>query len=620
MKSVFACQIAKVVGTPANGFWSQVHTFSPEDADKKEKRGDLLAVLVLSGVPEGIEAVAAGREVLARLHEEYYGHLEGSPFERLKESLAKVSQENPTTEILAAVVFGPALYLSLYGHGQVFLKRGDKIGVLLKGEGRLKNASGLLQEGDLLVLGSARFFEAVNRGTLKASLQGESVNEAVEMLAPLVLGREDMALAAAILALVKKEEMPEIKPLEEVAISEPVKMDQPVRQSKFKLSLPFRRLNIFLPASRPVFLRTSQAEKRKRIFFVLAIVLLGFLGLSLFLGRQRVAEQRRQAQARELLRQAEEKLNQGKITSTTDPTAGKALVTQAQEIASQALKLWPENNEEGIFLKNQIDQFLSSLGREVALAEPSVFMDLKLIADEIEAQNIALTGSDLAILDSAGKKIYFLNLEKKSYKAVDYPGKKAQFLAAYDGKIFIFDQEGVYVANGLSSPVLKIAVDKDWGKIAGIASYLGHVYLLDTGKNIVWRYLTSGSDFGSKTNWFKEKVDLSNSVSLAIDTSVWILNKNGIEKFSLGRKDNFVLQKMPENFVNPVKIYTSPKYLNFYVLDKGSGKIYVIAKDGAFQSVYAWEGFKQATDLVAEESLKKIFVLVESKIYEVGLK
>lgn len=109
MKSIFACQIAKVVGTPTNGFWSQVHTFSPEDPVKKEKRGDLLAVLVLSGVPEGIEAVAAGREVLARLHEEYYGHLEGSPFERLKESLAKISQESPEAEIVAAVVFGPAL-------------------------------------------------------------------------------------------------------------------------------------------------------------------------------------------------------------------------------------------------------------------------------------------------------------------------------------------------------------------------------------------------------------------------------------------------------------------------------------------------------------------------------
>ena len=623
MKSIFACQIAKVVGTPTNGFWSQVHTFSPEDPVKKEKRGDLLAVLVLSGVPEGIEAVAAGREVLARLHEEYYGHLEGSPFERLKESLAKISQESPEAEIVAAVVFGPALYLSLYGYGQVFLKRGDKIGILLKGNGGRQNASGLLQEGDLLVLGSAYFFKAISQGVLKASLQGGSVDEAVETLAPLVLGRKDMALAAAILALVKKEEVLAIKPLEEAIPAPASPVTRPPKRLGFKLSFSFKKFKkpgIFSLTNQPIFLRTAQRERKKKIFFTLALVLLSLLGLSLFFGRQRVAEQRRQSQARELLKQAEEKLNQGKIISTANPAEGRNLAVQAQEITNQALKLWSKNNEEGVFLKTQIDQFLSSLGQEIALAEPTVFMDLKLVADGAEAQSFALAGRNLAILNPAGKKIYLLNLEKKSYKTVDYPGKEPQFLSSYDGKIYIFDQEGVYVVADSTSPVLKIKADEEWGKIVGLASYLGHVYLLDTEKNAIWRYLVSGSSFGPKTNWFKEKVDLTNSVSLAVDTSVWILNKNGIEKFNLGRKDNFTLQKMPGSFAEPVKIYTSPACLNLYVLDKGSGKIYVIAKDGTFRSVYSWEGFKQATDLVAEETLKKIFVLSSRKIYEVELK
>ena len=40
METNFNLQIAKVVGTPFDGFWSQVHTFSPEEPEKKEKRGD----------------------------------------------------------------------------------------------------------------------------------------------------------------------------------------------------------------------------------------------------------------------------------------------------------------------------------------------------------------------------------------------------------------------------------------------------------------------------------------------------------------------------------------------------------------------------------------------------
>ena len=73
MDSAYTVETAKIVGSPADGFWSQIHTFFPQDDLKKEKRGILLAVLVVSGVEEGIEAVAQGREILGRLHEEYYG-------------------------------------------------------------------------------------------------------------------------------------------------------------------------------------------------------------------------------------------------------------------------------------------------------------------------------------------------------------------------------------------------------------------------------------------------------------------------------------------------------------------------------------------------------------------
>ncbi|MGI5826189.1 MAG: hypothetical protein ACOX50_02120, partial [Patescibacteria group bacterium] len=170
MKETFSFQTAKVVGTPADGFWSQVHSFSPQSPEKKEKRGDLLAVLVIRGVSEGIESVAAGREVLSRLHEEYFGNLSGSAFERLSEAVAKVGRENQDLEIIAGVLLGSVLHLAILGTGKVFLKRGEKTGILLNGGGEVKTASGYLQEGDLLVLGSSHFFNLVSTDALKTNL------------------------------------------------------------------------------------------------------------------------------------------------------------------------------------------------------------------------------------------------------------------------------------------------------------------------------------------------------------------------------------------------------------------------------------------------------------------
>lgn len=618
MKPAFACQVAKVVGTPTDGFWSQVHTFFPEDTEKKEIRGDLLAVLILTGVPEGIESVAAGREVLGRLHEEYYGNLQSSAYDRLKKTVEKIAKENEGLEILAAVILGNVLYLVSFGHGRVFLKRGEKSGILLTGNGDLVTASGFLQSGDLLVIGSHHFFQVVGDGILKASLESGSVADAVEMLAPIVLGRKDMASAAAVLALVQEEKELEIPAMVNTSPGPELAIHLPRTTILSKLKTKF---TFFSLSTKPIFLKTPAVERRKKIFFAISIVLLVLLGLSLVMGRKRLVVEKQRSQAKAILKQAEEKLNQGKVLSTTNPTQSKVLAEEAITLTSQAISLSGENTEEGVFLKDQIGKFIASLGQEVALAEPTTFMDLTLIADGARGDGFALSGKDLVILDQAKKKIYFLNTEKKSNKIVSCSGGNPKYIGSYDSKIFVFDDKGVYVASGQTSPALKINKDEDWKNITGIASYLGHVYLLDSEGNVIWRYLASGDGFGPKKNWFSGTApDLSNSVSLAIDSAVWVLDKEGISKYNLGKKENFVLSKMPENFVDPVKLYTSSLSNNLYVLDKGSGKIFVIGKDGTFQSVYAWEGFKQATDLVALESAKKIFVLSGSKIYEVRLR
>lgn len=635
MKANFNLQIAKVVGTPSDGFWSQVHTFTPENQEKKEKRGDLLAVLVISGVPQGVGAVAAGREVLGRLHEEYYGSLFGSAFERLKTAVQKVAEENENLEIAAASLLGQTLFLAIYGEGKAFLKREGKSGVILKGDGGLSTASGIISENDLLVLGSRHFFEVVGQGILKASLESGSPDEAVETLAPIVLGRSNVAAAAAILALVKKEEESAILPVtapepEAVAFSSEEKKSLPHKslRGRVNVTLLKRKWLGLVSHKKPIFVRSGIKEKRKKIYFVVAIILLVLLGSSLTIGVKKKIGEQRKNKAKELINLAEEKLSQGKILAVSDVNQGRVLGTEAEKLASEALSLL-KTDDEAVFLKGEAENFLSSLGQEVSLNQPTVFMDLNLIADGGKGISLALAEKNLAILDQGENKIYLLDIEKKSPKIVNSGGEKGKAIAGSGQKIFVLDEKGILATQDTQkTTTLKIEKDAGWKEIVSLSSFGGNLYLLDKGASDIWRYSGSDGSFGSRKSWLTDSsADLSQGVSMTIDGSIWVLTKDKILKFTLGKPDNFSLSQMPaspqgepEGFLDPIRIYTSGDEQNLYVLDKGRGKVYVIAKSGEFKTAYFWEGFKQANDLVAIESIKKLFVLSEAKIYEVELK
>jgi len=127
-------QIAKIVGTPSEENWAQVHTFFPQEEEKISRRGQLLAVMSLSALAEGMEIAAAGREIISRLHEEYYGDLSASPFEQLKRAVEKVSTEavgEVEVEIAAASIVDKVLNVTILGEGRLVVCRQGKMATVL---------------------------------------------------------------------------------------------------------------------------------------------------------------------------------------------------------------------------------------------------------------------------------------------------------------------------------------------------------------------------------------------------------------------------------------------------------------------------------------------------------
>ena len=83
----FWLHCAKIVGTPTSKSGSWVHTFSPTDENKLIQRGHLLVAIGLNNFNGLGDLAAIGKEIVSRLHEEYYGDLTATAFNQLKKTI-----------------------------------------------------------------------------------------------------------------------------------------------------------------------------------------------------------------------------------------------------------------------------------------------------------------------------------------------------------------------------------------------------------------------------------------------------------------------------------------------------------------------------------------------------
>lgn len=593
-----------------------------------------MACLSLSGAQEGVEAVATGREILSRLHEEFYGELEENAFSKLAAAVDKVCQEfsggEQTLEIVASCVLNDILYLSSKGGGQAWVRREGLFQKVLAGKKGLEKASGFLKPRDLLILGTASFFEIVPQGALKASLETGEPQEAVEVLAPLIGGQDDSSKIAAIIGRVEEKEVTEEAPLsEEKALPQVLEEEEKKVAFQEKISSFFgeflSRVSRLSPGK--IYLRSRrlsvEEEKKKRVVFTIACLLIILLGVSLFFGTQKRALKKKQEEYNTAYQETVKLFEGGQALSGLNPTLARQQLFAAKDRLSELESLEVEE-EKTSELKRKIEEALSLVVKEKKIEEALLFFDLGLLAAEAKGEHLCLGGGFLFVLDRGKARLFSLEVEEKSGKILAGGGSLsgAKFLTSYGDSVFVLTEKGIFQTD-LEGKKGKVIIKKDeaWGEIGALISYAGNLYLLDkTGK--IWRYKAAEEGFGSRQNWFGEGVspDLSQSLSMAIDGSIWVLTKDGkILKFTLGALDVFGTSGLEKPFTDPVTLDTDAETENLYVLDRGNARVVVLAKSGEYQFQYQWSELADAQDMVVSEEKGKIFILKGEKIYEMEL-
>ena len=627
----FIVKIAKLVGSPDQNSWSQVHSFIPEDEEKRKKRGILLAVFSLSD-EEGAEAVATGRELLSRFHEEYFGETETKVFTRLKTAITKIDEEftrpERNLEIVACVIVENLAYLAVKGKGKILLKRDSAFQTLVEGdEIEIKTASGQIKEGDLILLGTSFLFQILPEERLRAALASETPEEVVEAMAPTILGQKEMSRTSSLVALIEKEKKEvELEPIETKTEKPPLvsfKIQPRALLKGIKERLSQVPLKLPKGVGR-VYLRQKERElKQKKMILTVAVILIILLGVSVVFGsRTREMSQKKQ-KFEEISSQIETAIQEGEALKELNPVKAKESLLQVQGLVNELEELAVEK-ERLAEIKSRFEQILATVVKEHELTEVPVYYDLSLVRDQGRGEKMALYHDQGVILDPQGKRLFGFNLSRKSIDVLaggdDLEG--ASLATIYSDWAYVLTDKGILEIETESKRTnLVIEKDEEWGKIVGLGAYGSNLYLVSK-EGMIWRYPSSESGFGAKQEWFGSGVspDLSAVISMGIDGSIWLLKEDGkILKFTQGAPDAFGYSGLDKDSEKPQALYNDDEIENLYLLDRGNTRILVLAKSGEYRGQYLWSGMNQANDLVVSEAEKKILLLVNDKVYVIGI-
>ncbi|MFH1462289.1 MAG: hypothetical protein ABIG08_01120 [bacterium] len=304
--------------------------------------------------------------------------------------------------------------------------------------------------------------------------------------------------------------------------------------------------------------------------------------------------------------QAEKKANSllGESWEEISPLAGLAQ-TFPSSLASQILSL-KENISEHLFQLNKLEK-IEEIQPIFEFASRG-FIPQKIISDS----------ENLYFFSPYSENLF--KLTKEFQGSLIETTQKFSLAAAAENFILFFQKPNQltnFQENELKESVSLKTPYPDFS-FDSLSTYYSSLYLLDktNGKIVKYPYF---KDF----QWKDPKLWLENQKakdfkSMAVDGSIWILNKdNSLERYYAGElKETLKLEIFP----NPKlfsKIFTSPQLPYLYLLEPLQKRIVVLNKSGKIVKQFQSEYFDNLLDFTLSQDGKTIYLLNGLKVYKI---
>lgn len=574
---------SKIVATPTLRSWSQAYN-----------AGKFFAVLSLEKTQELLQESESlnvlGKNLLERLEQEFFT-TEEKNLESIKRAISTTFENNievVSLSFAAGAFINNVLYLFALGKAKAFIKRDDRLERLLDSQSHhpkdIISSSGFLKERDLIVLATEAFSKVITDDELNLSLNNSLPEDIAESLAPKIHKEENGKISAIII----KYGNPKAAEIPVEALQDQGKIEEVMDEK------PYSSFEKYLTLFKSKFKRPNMRFNPTKKFFLIAVVIIvGILIFSTFLTIQKQNNAKVQALFSQIYPQAQKKYDEGQSLLDLNKNLARDSFLDAAKILTDNKDKFPakskENAQVQILLKKVKDAITVSSSINVAEAKEVGKSSSNILSAQINNPDSASSSNFFA---QDNNNIYLVN--NKSVMTIDMKTKKSKEI---------------------------IKNDSFWKNVGGLGTYSGNVYLLDKDSKQIFKFVSSEEGY-AKANFFAQDVspDLTAAKGMSIDGSIWILLADGtIEKFTRGKRDIFTVSGLDKPFVNPSRIFTSLDTNHLYVLDNGNSRIVVIAKDGIYKSQYQSDVLKGAKDFEVRESSKKILILSQNKIYEIGI-
>jgi len=543
------------------------------------------------------------------------------------ETIAKETVKDGVKTILLCAPVGHVVYIVLVGGGDVYLKRDRQFAKLLSGEGAI---SGEVQVGDTIILASEEFSHTLTQEEAGKVFDHLTPTEVAERLTLLLHEKSEGTGSAALVLQFQEGEAPLVPAPIFPTSTRSQKARQFIahfhpRRVKRHLSVAVLRDDIRRLRSHP-----------KKATALLTAALLVLFSIAVVAGIWKQSALGASPAVVSAMSDARHALDEGVALASLNPVKGRERLVTAKNILEPLTRTVSARSQTGRQILDLMRQVSDNLTQsmQVSKVKPDLFFDAGLIKKGATISFIGLEGTEMGLVDAATQTVYALDVTSKNATVLGGGAAYAglSYAAIHGDSMYVLVDSGINMAQIVAKKTVPAGISKDaqWGAVQSLVSFGGNLYLLDTQKSRIWKYVATDKAVPAGRQGFSELreylnpdtlPDLSQATSLAIDGSVWLGSANGkLWKFTGGKEDTFTPQGVDPPFGTSLMLYTSDEVNNLYVLDNDNKRVVAMGKDGTYLSQYVWADPLTPTQFAVSESEKKIYLLAGGKLYAIPLK
>ncbi len=621
MNKKLAAKIQKLiplVGESELVFSSSI-AMEPPEKELILKKGSVYTVFdINSPVPLNVPLIT--KVINDVMYDSYYHSENISPIQSLEKAVVNINEkisslaaEQAATKtaagkkdgklvfnIVACVLWGNVLYLVQYGQGKSYLMReGEVKEVSSTSEGNFSVASGVVKNGDVIVLCTDKFAQKYppNR-LLDSSLSSNDLEADNSSLILKFMVDEEFTQDEVIDFGVKPDKkagkLPGImKGLKDKKDSK--QKDQTIASLVDDAPTPVviqpkkDMPNIKVRAKREPKVKINT----KALTIVVGLLLVVSISITLLIRNNRVPAD-----------------DQSKNKPGSTLVLPKDLTKKDAQTDTSAEQPQPQEEPSPSDVRAKEDA-----ASKTARVDAQPFYDIKLADEAAVPSDIVIFANTVVVTDKTSGKIFTSETASPKFVAQEQAFPGIRDALNYDGLLNFVDDAG-YKTYNLADGTTK---DSFTGEFGITARYLGNIYSIEGNKII--KYVPAdgaltNSDWGTDDN-------LSNAKVMDVAYSIYVVTKdNNLLAYTQGENTGFTITGLDKPLSRVTDLEVDVNFDYIYLADAGNNRVVLLNDKGEFvkqikaSEETAWADIRSISVNSSESTL---YVLSGSKVYEVDL-